>query len=100
MPLVSFTKETFTKLNGYSNQYWGWGGEDDDLQVRLKEAGYTIIRPYDETSRYRMISHDRDKGNEKNPKNFQLLQTAKKRLETDGLSVSSALFSLRISFRI
>ena len=26
-----FPVETFEKINGYSNEYWGWGFEDDDL---------------------------------------------------------------------
>ena len=28
-------KEDFLKLNGFSNQYWGWGAEDDDLRNRF-----------------------------------------------------------------
>jgi predicted glycosyltransferase involved in capsule biosynthesis len=27
-------KEHFEKVNGFSNKYWGWGGEDDDLYHR------------------------------------------------------------------
>ena len=26
---------TFVAVNGYSNGYWGWGGEDDDFCLRL-----------------------------------------------------------------
>jgi hypothetical protein len=26
--------EHFLRVNGYSNLYWGWGAEDDDLAYR------------------------------------------------------------------
>ena len=29
--------EDFVVVNGYSNNYWGWGYEDDDLLFRCKE---------------------------------------------------------------
>ena len=28
------TAEVFRALNGYSNRYFGWGGEDDDFKSR------------------------------------------------------------------
>ena len=30
----SFTKQHFELINGFSNKFWGWGGEDDDLYNR------------------------------------------------------------------
>ncbi|KFW80825.1 Beta-1,4-galactosyltransferase 1, partial [Phalacrocorax carbo] len=27
----ALSKEQFTKINGFPNNYWGWGGEDDDI---------------------------------------------------------------------
>jgi hypothetical protein len=33
--------ETFSMMNGFSNNYWGWGREDADLQLR---AGYVNCR--------------------------------------------------------
>ena len=32
-----FPVDLFKKVNGYSNEYWGWGFEDDDLLMRLTE---------------------------------------------------------------
>ena len=32
-----FPIELFEKINGYSNKYWGWGYEDDDLLFRCVE---------------------------------------------------------------
>ncbi len=32
-----FPLETFKKINGFSNDYWGWGFEDDDLFLRCQE---------------------------------------------------------------
>ena len=32
------------QLNGFSNQYWGWGGEDDDMSKRIKASNLTITR--------------------------------------------------------
>jgi len=32
-------KISFKKVNGFSNEYWGWGGEDDDLRMRCVREG-------------------------------------------------------------
>jgi hypothetical protein len=38
---VLFSKEQVQKTNGYSNDYWDWGMEDDDLFWRCQLEGYT-----------------------------------------------------------
>jgi hypothetical protein len=39
--VILFTKEQVEKTNGYSNEYWDWGQEDDDLFWRCYFEGYT-----------------------------------------------------------
>lgn len=37
-----FPLRDFERVNGYSNEYWGWGFEDDDLFHRVKSSGLPI----------------------------------------------------------
>jgi hypothetical protein len=48
--------DDFVRCNGFSNRYWGWGSEDDDLYLRLTMAGVTIGR---RPGRYRSLRHTR-----------------------------------------
>lgn len=32
--VLAFRPRHFRLVNGYSNEFWGWGGEDDDMAVR------------------------------------------------------------------
>uniref|UniRef100_A0A1B6CJ92 Beta-1,4-N-acetylgalactosaminyltransferase n=1 Tax=Clastoptera arizonana TaxID=38151 RepID=A0A1B6CJ92_9HEMI len=43
-------KIDFEILNGMSNKYWGWGLEDDEFYVRVKEAAMNISRPINITT--------------------------------------------------
>ena len=36
--IVSFSTSQFQCINGFPNNYWGWGGEDDELMLRVKEV--------------------------------------------------------------
>ena len=44
--VVLFTKEQVDKTNGYSNEYWDWGQEDDDLFWRCYFENYTTGKVY------------------------------------------------------
>lgn len=37
-----FPVNSFEEINGYSNDYWGWGYEDDDLLYRCKVKGIKL----------------------------------------------------------
>lgn len=38
-------REHYELVKGMSNNYWGWGLEDDEFYVRLKDAGLKVSRP-------------------------------------------------------
>lgn len=40
------SREQFLKINGFSNIYWGWGGEDDDLYFRARRKGTKLSFPH------------------------------------------------------
>jgi len=51
--ITLFPFKTFEKINGFSNLYWGWGFEDDDLRYRcvkngIEFAGYDKIETSEE----------------------------------------------------
>jgi hypothetical protein len=84
-----FDKESFTMINGYSNEYWGWGAEDDDVLHRcmLKD-----IDTYRKQCRYRSLNHERSVERELYTKNliklhdFQNNADALNKIDSDGLS--------------
>lgn len=84
--IVAFTKEQFLKVNGFSNLFWGWGGEDDELYNRVVAAGMKIERPNPNISRAKAILHQRDPGNEKTGKSFHLVKKAAQLMHEDGLN--------------
>ena len=49
--VILFAKEQVEKTNGYSNEYWDWGQEDDDLFWRCYYEGYTtgeVLNEYED----------------------------------------------------
>ncbi|BFZ24702.1 hypothetical protein BsWGS_27741 [Bradybaena similaris] len=82
----AISRQHFEKVNGFSNMFFGWGGEDDDMSKRIRAAGLQITRYPMEIARYKMIKHVVDSGNERNPMRFGLLKTSRRRMATDGLN--------------
>ncbi|XP_064469358.1 beta-1,4-N-acetylgalactosaminyltransferase bre-4-like [Ornithodoros turicata] len=50
-------REQMERVNGYSNIYWGWGAEDDDMSRRLRSSGHTIHRYSCSIGRYASLHH-------------------------------------------
>jgi len=42
--VTMFPSSIFESINGYSNEYWGWGYEDNDLLHRCKEFNVSLDR--------------------------------------------------------
>ena len=84
--------------NGYSNEYWGWGAEDDDMWLRthktLELLPKPVIRPDKSIYRYKMLKHRTEKSNKPSPRRFALLNNWFYRWKFDGLNVSRPLFLL------
>ncbi|XP_033736202.1 beta-1,4-galactosyltransferase 2-like [Pecten maximus] len=43
--IIAFTPAQFRKVNGYSNFYFDWGAEDDDIYYRTERENMVIERP-------------------------------------------------------
>jgi hypothetical protein len=69
-----FPMDDFKKLNGYSNKYWGWGYEDDDLlqRYRLNFDNHDKKRVYDVVSNSVGMEFDGDFSCIEAPKDFQM----------------------------
>jgi len=86
--VTMFDKESFEKINGYANEYWGWGAEDDDVLSRCLIMGIGVFR---KPCRYRSLAHGRAIDNELYNKNLQKLHNFKVKsspesIMRDGLS--------------
>ncbi|PAA66479.1 hypothetical protein BOX15_Mlig002157g7, partial [Macrostomum lignano] len=82
----SLTSEQFRAVNGFSNVFFGWGGEDDDFRNRVAWAGFQVSRYPMSIARYKMIKHNRDTKNDPNPQRVNLINKGRKRWKEDGLS--------------
>ncbi|CAI4232218.1 unnamed protein product [Auanema sp. JU1783] len=83
--VLAVSVKDYRNINGYSNMYWAWGGEDDDMGKRILSLNYTIERPDPETGKYSMLKHVKRKRTA--PKLiYHLLDIAEQRVSTDGLN--------------
>ncbi|XP_054267828.1 beta-1,4-N-acetylgalactosaminyltransferase bre-4-like [Macrosteles quadrilineatus] len=80
---VAILKQQFVSVNGFSNKFFGWGGEDDDFFNRVTRNGTTICRFEPEISRYTMLTHKKELPNEDR---YYYLSTGVRRFESDGLN--------------
>lgn len=63
--VIGMSRTHFQLVNGFSNMFWGWGGEDDDMASRVKAHDLNITRYHPEVARYHMLTHAQQKANPK-----------------------------------
>ena len=84
-----FATEDYKTVNGFSNIFYSWGGEDDVLSSRLNLHGMKIHRQSVQTARYTMIPHaakDKQRTSELIAQTDLLMRTARNHPQDDGLS--------------
>ncbi|XP_078604358.1 beta-1,4-galactosyltransferase 2-like [Branchiostoma floridae x Branchiostoma japonicum] len=81
--VVAMTPAQYRLLNGYSNLFCGWGGEDDDMYKRMHKHKLEISRPDEDVGRYTMFQHELG---DENKQRFNLLKTSDLRADKDGLN--------------
>ena len=72
--VTMFTKEDFKTINGFSNEYWGWGFEDDDLLIRCLDSNIQLDMDSNGSDTIQEIESFKFDGNE----SFIKLSTDKK----------------------
>nr|CAD7407866.1 unnamed protein product [Timema cristinae]CAD7426998.1 unnamed protein product [Timema monikensis] len=80
---VAILQKQFEFVNGFSNVFFGWGGEDDDFQGRISNKGMKMCRFEPTVARYVMLSHVKELPSEDR---FVNLGSGRERFEIDGLN--------------
>lgn len=80
---VAIQSSDYVRINGMSNMYHGWGGEDDDLFERLKASQIDICRFAPDYSEYTMLQHAQETPNKDR---LMFLRDGHLRFHSDGLN--------------
>lgn len=89
--VILSTKEAYEFINGFSNSYWGYGYEDDDMFCRVKYARLPIERRY---GRFRSLPHRKGSAEAGNLKLWHSMQKGTLEWRSNGLrSVNFSIVS-------
>jgi hypothetical protein len=87
--VCAFLAKDFQHINGFSNIFWGWGGEDDNLYQRIVFHNLTATRTFGTEPqnvpimRYRTLYHKKE---EPNQELMALINEGKNIFQLDGLT--------------
>ena len=66
-----FPNDKFEKVNGFSNNFWGWGGEDDYIRRRFEEMNIDL---QSRQCRFKSLHHIRNIDQDLRLKNKEILR--------------------------
>ncbi len=89
--LIKYFKQIF-------KSYWGWGGEDDDLAVRIRYARLNIHRPTAQIARFKMMRHKQQKLNDNRHKQLTKARLLRNKDGLNSVSYKVVEFKLYTSF--
>jgi len=78
-----FTEQDYRAINGYPNNFLGWGGEDDALYDRLAAEKITVFRPT--KGKYLLADHAKPKEDEKNHFKYENVLEDLKNYKNNGI---------------
>jgi N-terminal domain of galactosyltransferase/N-terminal region of glycosyl transferase group 7 len=55
--VLSMSVRDIQKTNGFPNQFWGWGGEDDSIRERLRRKKIDVYQPTLRGEGYKELTH-------------------------------------------
>ncbi|CAK9298633.1 unnamed protein product [Gordionus sp. m RMFG-2023] len=86
----------YQQVNGMSNRYWGWGLEDDEFYIRLKEKNIKVLNPQNITTGKKTFLHNHDKN--ARPRDMRMsskqYEISKKRDHLTGLNNLPGLYTV------
>ena len=84
--VTAFKLSDFIAVNGYATVYWGWGGEDDDMFLRVtRYLNKSITRYPLDIARYKMVRSFNHISGRANPHRRTILESRYK-YNQDGLN--------------
>ena len=98
--VTAFSLSDFVGANGYPTVYWGWGGEDDDMYLRVtKKLNKTITRYPMEIARYKMIRTYNHTSGKANPDRHAILGS-KYNYNLDGINTANYTLNKIVFYRL
>ncbi|XKL66765.1 hypothetical protein PGB90_010185 [Kerria lacca] len=81
--VTSILTDQFLLVNGFSNKFYGWGGEDDDFFNRIRNSGLQVVRFGTRISKYNSLFHEEGKPS---PDRYNKLYRGHETYHIDGLN--------------